>query len=234
MHRLILAFLLMDVLIYESNVLANVNKGEAMLKASINLPDSTLPNYVAADVSNLIASQNTSIRMKSKTVNFPLSHEDKRDVDIVIRKFDSEKNISGLAAPQIGITKRIIIFAVPDDPELKKWRPDLTQAMPKTLWLNPSYKPIGDLMHEDYEGCFSVKDTAGLVKRFKKISYKAFSIDGEIIEGEAEGFAARVIQHEIDHLDGKLFIDLIDKDHMLSIEEYRKLRAEKMNRLGKA
>lgn len=217
--------------IYEFNVLANLNKEKVMLKASIN-PD-TLPDYVTADVSNLTASQNTSIRMKSKTINFPLSQEDKRDIDIVVRKFDNEKNMSGLAAPQIGITKRIIIFAVPDDPELKKWRPDLIQTMPKTLWLNPSYEPIGDLMHEDYEGCFSVKDTAGLVKRFKKISYKAFSIDGRIIEGKAEGFLARVIQHEVDHLDGKLFIDLIDKDHMLSIEEYKKLRAKRIDKLDK-
>lgn len=195
--------------------------------------DSALPGYVTADVSNLTASQSTSIRVESKTINFPLSLEDKRDIDIVARKFDSEKNMAGLAAPQIGITKRIIIFAVPDDPELKKWRPDLTQAMSRTLWLNPSYEPIGDLMHADYEGCFSVKNAAGLVKRFKKINYKALSIDGKIIEGKAEGFLARVIQHEIDHLDGKLFIDLIDKEHILSIEEYKKLKAKRIDQLGK-
>jgi peptide deformylase len=228
-----LAVSLMGVLIYESNVLANINTEKDMSEASVNLHDNTLPNYVTADVSNLAASQNTSIRMKSKTVNFPLSLEDKRDIEIVVRKFDSEKNIAGLAAPQIGITKRIIIFAAPNDPELKKWRPDLTQTMPKTVWLNPSYEPIGDLMHEDYEGCFSVRDIAGLVKRFKKISYKAFSIDGEMIEGKAEGFVARIIQHEIDHLDGKLFIDLVDKDHILSIEEYKKLKAERIDQLNK-
>lgn len=204
-----------------------------MSKAPISSLDTTLPNYVTADVSNLAASKDTSIRMKSKPVNFPLSQEDKRDLEILVRKFDSEKNMAGLAAPQIGITKRMIIFAVPDDPELKKWRPDLTQTMPKTLWLNPSYKPIGDLMHEDYEGCFSVRDTAGLVKRFKKISYKAFSIDGKIIEGIAKGFAARVIQHEIDHLDGKLFIDLIGQDKMMSIEEYKELKARRIDQLTK-
>jgi peptide deformylase len=186
---------------------------------------------VVADVSNLEASNDKSIRAKSKTIKFPLSKEDKRDIDTVIRKFDSEKNIAGLAAPQIGITKRIIIFVVPDDPQLKKWRLDITQTMPKTLWINPSYKPIGEEMNEDYEGCLSVEDVAGLVKRFKRISYRAFNEDGKVIDGEAEGFAARVIQHEIDHLDGKLFIDIIEKDQMVSVEEYKKLKAERLNQL---
>lgn len=207
------------------------NKRGVMSKASIDLSGYTLPDYVVADITNLEASSDKSIRAKSKTLEFPLSKDDKRDIGIVLRKFDSEKSIAGLAAPQIGITKRIIIFAVPDDPQSKKWRPDLTQAMPKTLWINPSYEPIGDETHEDYEGCLSVKDTAGLVRRFKKISYTAFNEDGKVIEGEAEGFAARVIQHEIDHLDGKLFIDIIQKDQMMSIEEYKKFRAERLSSL---
>ena len=54
-----------------------------------------------------------------------------------------------------------------------------------------------------------------------------------MIEGKAEGFVARIIQHEIDHLDGKLFIDLVDKDHILSIEEYKKLKAERIDQLNK-
>ncbi len=209
---------------------ASAHKGKAMTKEHINLLGyTTLPGYVVADINNLEASNNTSIRVKSQTINFPLSQEDKRDIDIVISKFDSEQNIAGLAAPQIGITKRIIVFAIPDSPMLKKWRPDLTQAMPKSLWINPSYEPVGDEMHEDYEGCFSVEDVAGPVKRFKKIKYKAFSEDGKLIEGEAEGYAARVIQHETDHLDGKLFIDLVEKDKLMSIEVYRNMRAKKFS-----
>jgi peptide deformylase len=51
--------------------------------------------------------------------------------------------------------------------------------MPKTLWINPSYKPIGTEMHEDYEGCFSVKDVIGPVKRYKKINYRAFDQEGK-------------------------------------------------------
>lgn len=192
------------------------------------LLDDSLPNYVTACVSNLEATAKTSIRIAASHVKFPLSKEDNKDIAILISKFDNEKNCAGLAAPQIGISKRVIVFAVPSDPLLKKRHPDLTETMPKTLWINPSYKPIGTEMHEDYERCFSVKDVAALVKRYKKISYTAFNQEGNIVEGQAEGFAARVIQHEIDHLDGKLFIDLVPKDKLISIKEYREKRAEEM------
>ncbi|MCC8483480.1 MAG: peptide deformylase [Rickettsia endosymbiont of Labidopullus appendiculatus] len=197
------------------------------------LLEDSLPNYVTADISNLEASSKTSIRIPASSVKFPLSKEDKKDIEILIRKFDNEENCAGLAAPQIGISKRVIVFAVPDDPLLKKWRPDIIQAMPKTLWINPSYKPIGTEMYEDYEGCFSVKDVTGPVKRYKKINYRAFDQEGKIIEGQAEGFTARVIQHEIDHLDGKLFIDLVPKDKIMSREEYIKKRAEALKEKDK-
>lgn len=134
------------------------------------LLDDSLPNYVTACVSNPEATAKTSIRIAASHVQFPLSKEDNKDTAILISKFDNEKNCAGLAAPQIGISKRVIVFAVPSDPLLKKRYPDLTETMPKTLWINPSYKPIGTEMHEDYERCFSVKDVAALVKRYKKIS----------------------------------------------------------------
>ena len=88
--------------------------------------------------------------------------------------------------------------------------------MPKTLWINPSYEPLGEEMHEDYEACFSVKDIAGLVRRYKQVHYRAYDKDGKLIEGKAEGFLARIIQHEIDHLNGILFLQGDSKLHVHS------------------
>jgi peptide deformylase len=144
-------------------------------------------------------------------------------------KFDQEKNCSGLAAPQIGISKRAIIFRVENDENLKKWRSNLEQFMPKTILINPLCTPIGEDTNDDYEGCFSVDNVAGLVTRANKISYSAMDIDGNTITGEAKGFLARVIQHEIDHLNGVLFIDLAKAENILDIEEYRRLRAAAIN-----
>ncbi len=194
---------------------------------SINtIESSPLPNYV---VVNLEKNQNPEIlRQVAKSLIFPLSEEDLIDIQILEAKFDGEENCAGLSAPQIGISKKVMIFAAPDNPDLKKFRPDFTQSMDKAIWINPSYQPIGKDMHEDYEGCFSVENVAGLVNRHKKIRYRAQSISGEFIEGDAEGFLARIIQHETDHLNGKLFIDLVPKDKLMTLDEYRKMRAAAM------
>ena len=136
--------------------------------------------------------------------------------------------MTGLAAPQIGFSKQAIIFAVGDTPEIKKWRPDISDTLPKSIWLNPCYTPINDQKNSDYESCFSVGEWAGEVERFKSINYTAYLPNGECIYGSARGFLARAIQHEIDHLNGILFIDLVPKDKLLTIEEYRRKRAERI------
>lgn len=144
---------------------------------------------------------------------FPLSQKDIADIQTLEQQFEHEENCAGLAAPQIGISKQIIIFAAPKNPDMRKFRPDFTQSMPKTIWINPEYTGIDEAgVSEDYEACFSIPDIAGEVPRFNKINYHAYDIQGNVIEGTAEGFLARIIQHEIDHLNGKLYIDLIKKD----------------------
>ncbi|MGX6960568.1 MAG: peptide deformylase [Rickettsia endosymbiont of Pentastiridius leporinus] len=179
-----------------------------------------LPEYVTLNLETLNNSENKTIRIKTKKLKFPLSAEDLHDISILEQKYDQEKNCAGLAAPQIGISKFIIIFAVPNDEEIKKWRPDLTDTMPKTIWINPSYASVGEGKHEDYEGCFSVENVTAPVARFKKIRYKAYDQNGHKIEGTAEGFLARVIQHEIDHLDGKVFLDYVVPEKIMTKEEY--------------
>jgi peptide deformylase len=161
---------------------------------------------------------------KARTLSFPLSSEDLAMIQALEAKFDQEENCAGLAAPQIGYDIRAIVFAVPDDEE----RPDLTQTMPKTVWLNPSYTPIGHEKHTDYEACFSVEGMAGAVDRYKKIHYNAYLIDGSKVEGIAEGFLARLIQHEIDHTNGILYKDKVKKGEFLPVEAYREKRSKAM------
>jgi len=187
---------------------------------------SNLPNYV---VLNDPQEKNSAVlREPAEPLSFPLSYEDIESIRILEAKYDQEENCAGLAAPQIGIGKKIVVIEVPDDENLKKWRPDLVQTMPKTIWINPTYEPVGEEKTTDYEGCFSVKEVAGPVARYKTIRYTAFTPEGIVIEGVAEGFLARLIQHEVDHLNGNCFIDFVPEGELLPIEEYRKRRKAAM------
>lgn len=187
-----------------------------------------LPDYVVFGDPN--CPDSSVLTTPAEEFVFPLSQEDSDIIDTLVKKFDQEENCSGLAAPQIGIGKRAIVFEVPDDPIIKRWRPDLEEGMPKSIWLNPSYEPLTEETTTDYEGCFSVYQVAGPVKRYKKVRYKAYDREGNLIEGVATGFLARVIQHETDHVHGKLFIDYVDPKDQLPIEEYRRRRAGAMEK----
>ena len=110
----------------------------------------------------------------------------------------------GLAAPQVHLSKRVIIFRNPDIEEKEKIK--------ITPLINPIYKTLGDEKENDWEGCLSIPGMQGLVTRYKKIRYTGFDIDGNKIDNEVEGLHARVIQHEVDHLDGILYTErLADK-----------------------
>lgn len=185
-----------------------------------------LPNYVKID--DPACANRDILHEKSKEVTFPLSSEVKKVLSDIERKFDGEENCAGLAAPQIGYGYQITIFACPDNPELKKFRTDLTQTMPKTIWINPNYYPVGDETTTDWEGCFSVQNHVGPVKRHTKIRYEAMTPDGKKVEGIAEGFLARIIQHEIDHLKGTLCIDLVEPHERKTREEYIAMRKAAM------
>lgn len=192
---------------------------------------SALPSYVVINDDEQSAAKRQVLRNPAEIISFPLSKEDSEVMKILEAKFDTEENCAGLAAPQIGFNKRIIVFSVPDDENLKKWRTDLVETMPKTIWINPIYEGIGNDKTSYYEGCFSVRNLAGEVARFKSIKYEAYLPTGQKITGIANGFLARVIQHEVDHVNGTLFMDYVQSDKLLDIEEYRKKRAATMNSL---
>lgn len=175
------------------------------------------PAYVI--INDPLSFQKEVLRRPAQEIKFPLSKKDQEIVQILAQKFDKEENCAGLAAPQIGFNKRIIIFAVKDDPELRQWRRDLNDTMERTIWINPKYEPVGEEKTEDYEGCFSVNNLAGPVKRYKTIRYTAYTPSGKRVTGIANGFLARTIQHEVDHLNGLLFIDYVPKDKLIKLPE---------------
>ena len=110
----------------------------------------------------------------------------------------------GLAAPQVHLSKRVLIFRNPDLEEKDK--------IQITPLINPVFEPLGDDKEDDWEGCLSIPGMQGLVRRYKKIKYYGLDLDGNKIENEVDGLHARVVQHEIDHLDGILYTDrLADK-----------------------
>lgn len=109
-------------------------------------------------------------------------------------------NGAGLAAPQIGVLQRVVIFGVSRNPRYPQ-----AEEVPFTLLVNPVIQPVGDEQEEDWEGCLSVPGMRGLVPRFRSVRYRGCDPLGTPIDRTVTGFHARVVQHEVDHLDGVLY-----------------------------
>jgi peptide deformylase len=110
------------------------------------------------------------------------------------------KSGAGLAAPQIGVGQRVVIFGVSENPRY----PD-AEPVPFTVLVNPKITMLTREIEQDWEGCLSVPGMRGVVPRYTKLRYSGFDAEGNAIDREAEGFHARVVQHECDHLDGILY-----------------------------
>jgi peptide deformylase len=122
---------------------------------------------------------------------------------LVSDMFDTMRaaNGAGLAAPQIGVDLQLVIFGT-DEPNPRY--PD-APVVPRTVLLNPTVTPLGDEEEEGWEGCLSVPGLRAVVPRFSRIRYAGFDQYGDPIDRTVEGFHARVVQHECDHLVGKLY-----------------------------
>lgn len=112
---------------------------------------------------------------------------------------------AGLAATQIGVMQRVLVFGVDSNPRY----PD-AEAVPMTVLVNPEIEVLDATPEAGWEGCLSVPGLRGVVSRPRKIAYRALDEHGSVIEREAEGFHARVFQHEFDHLNGVLYPDRIN------------------------
>ena len=108
---------------------------------------------------------------------------------------------AGLAAPQIGVDLQLVIFGA----EAVNPRYPDAPPVPRTVLLNPVVTPLGNEEEDGWEGCLSVPGLRGVVPRWARIRYTGFDQYGDAIERTAEGFHARVVQHECDHLAGKLY-----------------------------
>jgi peptide deformylase len=111
-----------------------------------------------------------------------------------------ERGGVGIAAPQIGCNKRVIMFGCEENKRYPQAPP-----VPFTVLINPTIRMLSDEMIDGWEGCLSVPGLRGLVSRYNKIEYSGYDPEGVLITRIAEGFHARVVQHEYDHLEGILF-----------------------------
>ena len=108
---------------------------------------------------------------------------------------------AGLAAPQIGVPLRVVIFGTGE--AIARY-PD-APPVPRTVLINPVLEPLGAEQEEDWEGCLSVPGLRGMVPRHRALRYRGVDQHGRPIDRTVEGFHARVVQHECDHLDGILY-----------------------------
>lgn len=122
--------------------------------------------------------------------------------ELVADLFDTMRAVrgAGLAAPQIGVGLQVVIFGF----ERLDRYPEV-EPVPQTVLVNPIIEPLGNDENDDWEGCLSVPGMRGVVPRFTRIRYRGVDPFGAAIDRTVEGFHARVVQHECDHLIGKLY-----------------------------
>ncbi|MDP2194023.1 MAG: peptide deformylase [Alphaproteobacteria bacterium] len=124
----------------------------------------------------------------------------------------------GLAAPQVGVSKRIFIFRLPDKIH-PRYGSETVTPLPLHALINPELAPLSDEEVIGWEACISVPGLVGKVPRYKTITYSYYDIDGQKHTRTAEGFHARVVQHEMDHLNGILFPERMTDLSTFSFEE---------------
>jgi len=124
------------------------------------------------------------------------------------------RNGAGIAAPQIGVSLRVVIFEVTHNPRYPQAEP-----VPYTVLINPVLEPLGTEREEAWEGCLSVPGMRGVVARHSRLRYRGFDVEGNVIDREVTGFHARVVQHEVDHLDGILYPMRVTDMRLFGFEE---------------
>jgi peptide deformylase len=117
-----------------------------------------------------------------------------------MRETMRDLNGAGLAAPQIGVSLRVVIFGMDHNPRYPQAEP-----VPYTVLINPQMTPLGEDMEDGWEGCLSVPGMRGVVPRYRQLRYVGVDATGQPIDRTVNDFHARLVQHEVDHLDGILY-----------------------------
>ena len=142
-------------------------------------------------------------------VQFPLADEDKKLISRMKQLLYKLEGV-GLAAPQVGLGKKIALIYIPESASLLR---EDVRAYPMHAIINPEYSPVDSKeKRHDFEGCYSVSSIYGKVPRFSSIKVKYQNENGNIISQIVDGFYARVLQHEIDHLNGLLITDRLTSE----------------------
>jgi peptide deformylase len=156
------------------------------------------------------------LRRRADPVADPTAPEIRQLVrDMVETMHDADG--AGLAAPQVHVPLRVVVFHVPGARLAEGETPDDDGKI--HVLINPVLEPIGDEQVAGWEGCLSVPGFRGVVPRFKRLRYRALGLDGKEFAYEVEGFHARVVQHECDHLDGILYPMRMPDLTLLGFEE---------------
>lgn len=160
-------------------------------------------------------------------VSFPLSIEDHSLIQAMKEKLYVLEGV-GLAAPQVNVAKQIIVIYIPENAALLR---DNVMSYPMHVMINPSYKAVEhSAVQLDMEACYSVSSKAGKVPRYQEILLHYFDEAGKEHQQLEKGFYARVLQHEIDHLNGLLIIDRLTPDCVQgSLAEMRELRRSELS-----
>jgi peptide deformylase len=138
-----------------------------------------------------------------RQVAAPVAHFNSDELIALVADMDDTMRAqhgAGIAAPQIGVSLRVVIFEVTENPRYPHVAP-----VPYTVLINPTISALDAEEEEGWEGCLSVPGMRGLVPRARRVRYQGFDLTGAPIDRTVEGFHARVVQHEVDHLDGILY-----------------------------
>ena len=135
---------------------------------------------------------------QAQIVNNPKSEDITKLVENMIDTMRDAQGI-GLAAPQVHVSLRIVVFFIPEE------RDSSSEIVPLTVFINPKIEFLSEVKINGIEGCLSLPGMVGLVPRCSHIKYSALQLDGTTLAREAKGYHARIVQHECDHLDGILY-----------------------------
>ena len=164
----------------------------------------------------------------ARAVSDPQAPEIRRLVNDMVETM-VDANGAGLAAPQVHVPLRIVVFQAPEgrtDPGLGEAE-RFDRTAPLTVLINPEIEMLGTELEGGWEGCLSVPGLRGWVERPDHIRYRGLGINGETIERVARGFHARVVQHECDHLDGRLYTSrMSDLSRLIFESEMRHFQVE--------
>ncbi len=162
------------------------------------------------------------LRRQADEIADPTAPEIKALVSHMIETMDDADGM-GLAAPQIYVSARLVVMRTPGEDDGEESAEDEWSGL--TILANPVIEPLGDEMEDGWEGCLSVPGLRGLVPRYRRIRYRAVDLRGGLIDRTVEGFHARVVQHECDHLDGVLYPErMTDLTKLIFETEFRHLR----------